>query len=335
MRLSRLTPQPLTISSINYTIFYSEAHPDKIVNLKFRKVSHLNKFTFVAVAMMGLVSSSFGQDYVYQFSTSISGYQEVGASDLANYGAGGFPGTGFYLNFGTLSETVYYDPVANTLRQVGSFTIATTSENLSFNDPYSVSGGDVAASVLVAYTFNRGSNMVSFDTGAQSLNGDPTSKSGASTSSGNLLNWTIPYTATCTFTTGGKDYYGSFSGTFGVSSGTAISTYVSQLTASSLVLQQSQGPYFGSPHPGTSIAADNGLTASIANYVGDGTLYHQYDVGPVTATSVPEPGSAAMLGFGAGLLAYKFARRTRRPGLLTPRTRSGTNRVCFLKEMRD
>ncbi len=248
---------------------------------------------------MSLALSSLGQAQVYQFTAPIDGFQEVGASDLGNLGGGAFPGVGFYLDFGTLSETVYYDPTANTLRQVGSFTIATTAKNLSFDETYSVSGNPVPASVSVDYTFNGGNNIISFDTGIQPLNADPTTPTGASTNPSGFLNWAILYTASCTFTTGGQDYYGSFSGTFDFSSGTAISTYVSQLTSSSLVIEQDQDTYFGSPHPAASISAANGLTAIIANYVSDGVLYHQYSVTPTTATAVPEPSTLMILSLAA------------------------------------
>jgi len=274
-----------------------------------------------AITFMGFALSGFGQAQIYQFTAPINGFQEVGASDLGNLGAGGFPGAGFYLNFGTLVETVYYDAAANTLRQVGCFTIATTAINLSFNETYIVSGSPVSASVSVDYTFNGGNNTISFDTGIQYLNADPTTQAGAGTSPGGFLNWVLPYTAACTFTTGGQDYYSSFAGTFGTSSGTTISTCVSQLTPASLIIEQDQDPFLGSPHPAASISAANGLTAFIANYVGDGVLYHQYGVPPTTAMAVPEPGNLMILSLVAFGLKSILRRRVR-PWIGTARART-------------
>lgn len=81
-----------------------------------------------------------------------------GAAVYPNGGYGGF-----YASFGTLTETLYYDPVAQTFREVGSVTVAPSGG--SFNI-YAGDGGGIPPSpqIIGSASLTIGNNGIwSFD----------------------------------------------------------------------------------------------------------------------------------------------------------------------------
>src|ERR1035438_462128 len=78
-----------------------------------------------------------GRAQVYQFSTPISGYLTMSVWDTN--GPAGSSG-GFNFTFTNLTETVYLDPVGETIRQVGVISGMPTATNISIQETQSIHG---------------------------------------------------------------------------------------------------------------------------------------------------------------------------------------------------
>jgi hypothetical protein len=249
-----------------------------------------SRFLMLAATFMGCVLSCPGQDYEYQFTAPIIGYFEQSACD-----ANTLNGTQTDFQFGTLSETVFYNPTANTVQQIGSFTLNATSFSGSFGDPEPYPNG-IPAIVSLVYTLNGGDNTVSFNSGVESLNGN-----GVNGPPSTALNWSIPFTEAITVTTGGESYSALMSGSVPDAFGT---TSISQFTPESIVISQISDPdwnIFGAG-PTVAISASDGWSSTIIGSGGDdGFAPETWQVDPVTAYAVPEPGSLTIFfvgGFG-------------------------------------
>ena len=232
-----------------------------------------------------------GHAQVYQLSTPLSGYLTMSAQDL-NGPTGS--SAGFQFNFTNLTETVYLDPVAETIRQVGVISGTPTATNISFQETQSVPGQfpnsptNVSGSVTV--TLAPTSGVVSFDTGALPLTWN--AGSGAYTFDGNLPNLG-DFSGSYSLVTGGQTYSGSFTyellispwppysgGWFNVFTFNTVSTtgYPNSLSLSGLGLQS---PYFGalftaSPNVVADVVATNGYHADLS--VGAQTIVSEVGV---------------------------------------------------------
>lgn len=228
------------------------------------------------------------QTYDYQFSAPINGWFQQGVADPND----NWRGVGYIFDFGTLSESVYYDPSAGTLQQIGSFTLGSTEFSGSFEDDKYVNGNLVPGLISVSYTLNNGDNTVSFNSGPQQIGANPT------------LNWSIPFSETITLATGGQNYVDTISGTIPEANDM---TSVSQFNPGSIVI--SQGYQNSSMNIGgkyyTDFDASDGWSGSIFDGIGDGSLPYYYSVAPITADAAPEPGSLMIFGLGA-LVGVKF-----------------------------
>jgi hypothetical protein len=263
-------------------------------------ISILTATGFVSLALSGQA-----QTYAYQFTAPINGYFQQGAADPSG-GAGNHPrpwgGVSDIIDFGTLSETVNYNPSAGTLDQVGSFTLSSTGFSGSFEDDKYINGSLVSGVVSVAYTLNNGSDTVSFDSGIQPVGENPT------------LDWSIPFSETITLTTGGQEYVDTISGDIPEANDI---TSVSQFTPGSIVI--SQGYQNLSKNIGDQYSAAfntlNGWSGTIIDGIGDASLPDYYCVAPTTALAVPEleslpePDSLMIFVLGALGLKYLLSRR--------------------------
>jgi hypothetical protein len=251
-------------------------------------------FLVLAATFMSSALSSPGQDYEYQFTAPINGQFQQGAADPGN----SWQGIGQLFDFGTLTETLYYDPTANTLQQTGSFTLSATTFSGSFEDDKVISGGAlVPATVLVTYTLNNGNSSVSFNSGVLSVGANP------------AMNWSIPFTEAITVMTGGQSYDSVLSGN--ISEANTI-TSLSEFTPGSVVISQgipnnSENIY--DPNLVDTVTAADGWSANIYDAVSDGYLGESYYVDPVTAYAVPEPGTLMMFSVGAFGLKFIFRRQ--------------------------
>jgi hypothetical protein len=246
---------------------------------------------FIQIALLSALVFRFqwsarAQTYVYQVTAPINGWFQQGAADPANY----WKGVGCIFDFGTLSETVCYNPSANTLQQIGSITLGSSGFSGSFEDDKDVGGNLVQGTVSVAYTLNNGNDIVMFNSGVHTIGANPT------------MGWSIPFSETITLTTGGQVYSGTIAGTIPEANDV---TSVSQFTPNSIVLSQGYQNLsmdIGSQFSLNFDAAD-GWAGRIFDGLGDGSLPYFYSVSPTTAFAVPEPDS---LIFVLGTLAIQM-----------------------------
>src|ERR1035437_764781 len=129
--------------------------------MKISKSLNLSVLSFLCIAI-----PVAGHCQVYQLSTPISGYLTMSAQDLN--GPAGSSG-GFTFTFSNLTETVYLDAVAETIRQVGVIYGPPTATNISIQETQSIPGQfpnpptNVSGSVTVTLAPTDGG--LSFDTG--------------------------------------------------------------------------------------------------------------------------------------------------------------------------
>lgn len=258
------------------------------------------------LALLGLALSSLGQDYIYQFSTTV-GVQQYCDCWIQPpgqfFGIFGL-GAGLENSGGPFSGTIDYNPSLNTVRLVGSYLISSSTDSFST--------ARIGSGVFtVGYNFG-GDSTISFDTGILTLEGDPTGQTpviGLGVWIGDYyFSGTIPYTANVTYNTGGQNYYGSYNGQIRW----GFEPTFSQLTSTSVALNSVSlmgvGPGFGAYSGSCTIGAPEGTY-----YVGmdgfDGSWPGDCGIGDVTAMAVPEPGSLMIFSLGAIGLTTFFRRR--------------------------
>ena len=150
---------------------------------------------------------------IYTLSTPISGSLTMSAQDV-NGPAGS--SRGFNFTFTNLTETVYLDPVAETIRQVGVISGLPTATNISIQETQSIPGQfqnpptNVSGSVTVTLAPIGG--VLSFDTGVHPLTWN--SASGAYTCYAFVLSLNN-CVGSYSLVAGGQTYTGSF--TYGLS----------------------------------------------------------------------------------------------------------------------
>jgi hypothetical protein len=229
-----------------------------------------------------------GHCQTYFVSTPVSGYCSVDVMNFDGQPTG--RGAGFFATFGTLNETLYYDSVANTLRQVGSITVSPTSTvNLQFAAMGQMVGTNwLTAQVSVSLQL---AGPISFETPAKG---------------GNLSAFSFPVTGSWTLDTGGDEYTGPLNYSLEV----WFTTEISSVTSTSLTFsQRTFMPHETGPSLG-GVIASNRFRLNLRGGIGDGTYDTSWSVGPVTAVVVPEPSTWSMLAMGAvGLLGGLRLRR--------------------------
>lgn len=222
----------------------------------------------------------------YHFSAPISGWSEI---DLS-FGAGSTGGRNMY--FGTLDENLYYDPVANTLRQVG--TVSINQSNFSFG--FSGASGYGTANLNVL-----GDGTIAFDTGTLPAWG-PTSW---------FWSLPVPVNGTVSYNYHPNDpgqnqlYEGPIAYSF------PLELYTKILSAGPEALTISQVDR----NEGTGLAAMNAQRffvggTQLFTCTSDGAYHYSWQLPATTATVVPESSTLAMLG--CGLLGLAFRRRFHR-----------------------
>jgi hypothetical protein len=126
------------------------------------------KVLFGILTIMGALAMN-GRSQVYQFSTPISGGMGLTISD-AN-GPSGSSGS-ISLTFTNLIETVYLDPVAETIRQVGTISYTPSAHNITIQETQSVSvfpNPPLNVSGTVVVTVDLSDGKLSFDTGVKPI----------------------------------------------------------------------------------------------------------------------------------------------------------------------
>jgi hypothetical protein len=118
---------------------------------KQRKIMKYNRISQVVATLIFGFGQVIGHSAVYYGSSQVNGSTEA-ALTPKGLGAGDF-----VTEFGTLIETFYYDPVAQTLQAVGTVTVSPSSGSFNINGS-SVAPGSGSASLTIG---NNG--VVSFD----------------------------------------------------------------------------------------------------------------------------------------------------------------------------
>ena len=142
-----------------------------------------------ASSLAGLGMLMSGHCQVYTLSTPITGYMTMSAQDL-NGPSGSYGSFTFTLT--NLAETVYLDPVAQTIRQVGVISGTPTATHISIQETQSIPGQfpnpPTNVSGTLTVTLAPASGSLSFDTGLLPLTW--THASSAYTCNGFLLRFT-------------------------------------------------------------------------------------------------------------------------------------------------
>ena len=103
---------------------------------------------------------------IYEVSAPVGGQGQLGITDFGGDALGRTTDSVRVL-FGTLQSTVYFDPIAGTLRQVGYVPLLVDDQPIVFNE-VPKSGGETVPGVLtINQSFAR--DRFYFDTGVQSL----------------------------------------------------------------------------------------------------------------------------------------------------------------------
>jgi hypothetical protein len=174
--------------------------------MKITKALNITVFSLLCFAI-----PVAGHCQIYTLSTPISGYMTMSVQDLN--GPSGSSG-GFQLNFNSLSETIYLDPVGETLRQVGTISFTPSATNLQFQETQTVPGQfpNPPTNVSGTLTVNlapSGGNVLSFDTGPQAVTWNPSIS--AYTVDATLWAQGLPMSGSYSLVTGGQTFTGSFS----------------------------------------------------------------------------------------------------------------------------
>lgn len=242
-------------------------------------------FQIVAAILVNCILAVTADSQTYHFTAPISGFSGIALS----FGSGG--GGGSSMTFGTLDETLFYDPVANTLRQVGTVSIDESHFSFGIND-----GGFYGGSYGNADLTVTGGGTIAFDTGTLGHSG-PSSW---------LWDLKIPVTGTVSF-----HYYGyqaSLANPVIVDNAPISYSYALRLTTGILAatpesLTVSEQQFLGALK-GSGVF---GFPDILFDGAGDNTYHYAWQLPATTATVVPESSSLAILG--CGLLGFLSRRR--------------------------
>ncbi len=247
-----------------------------------------------SLIIVGLGLAMDGRSQIYQFSTPISGGMGLTIAD-AN-GPSGSSGS-ISLTFTNLIETVYLDPVAETIRQVGTVSYTRSAPNISIQETQSVSqfpNPPVNVSGTVTVTIDLSGGKLSFDTGVQPVTWSGTAQ--GYTFSSRIGN--IPVTGSYSLVTGGQTYTGTFNYyLYNALGGADAYGWLSTAGYPASISLNGMGTDGGmfclgiSQRPLTDVVATNGFTMELAGGTYSwGLLYAEgfgWSSSEVTATNVP------------------------------------------------
>jgi hypothetical protein len=215
------------------------------------------------------------QSQTYYYSGPVSGYTGV---DLSPDGMG-YDSPGYDVTFGTLTETLYYNPAAQTLEQVGSVTVSPSSGSFNIEGGIFTPGESGSATLTVG---NNGS--VSFD----------------NTFGGFAIGSGVSYGSSLSVPVSGSGIYNgeAFSGSWNI----YIPLFAEPVAISLTSLTFSEFAFEGAQQGSLVIPGTD-----LVDGVSDGTYYYSWQQENAVASAVPEPNSLAL--FGLGLPALAFWRR--------------------------
>jgi hypothetical protein len=235
------------------------------------KISHTLQITATLILGLGPVIGH-AQTQTYYYSGPISAWSEL---DLSPAGLG-YDSPGYEITFGTLTETLYYNPVAQTLEQVGSVTVSPASVSFNIEGSIFTPGESGSATLTVG---NNGT--VSFDN----------TIAGFAFGSG-AEGWAFSVPVSGSGIYNGQAFSGGWNIYFELfTEPVAVSPTSLTFTETSLGSLDDQGSYV---IPGT----------DLKDAVSDGTYSYSWQQEDAVATAVPEASSPALLGLGLSALAF-------------------------------
>jgi hypothetical protein len=289
--------------------FSESIQTDGNKNLTTREPMKITKpLSITILSLIGLAIPVTGYCQIYTLSEPISGQITMNAQELN--APKGSPPHWFNYVFNNLSETVYIDPVAQTVRQVGLISGTPSAQTLSFQETQQTPGQfpnpitSIDGSMTV--TLAPAGGGLTFDTGLQHVNWTAAGYA-FSAPLGDLGNFLGSYS----LVTGGQTYNGSFS--YGITCPAIFSAFTLITTTdypNSIALSSFGGSSYGdvSISPYNSIQADvianNGFHMELVAGTGiaaggRGEQLYWASVPDMVATLVvPEPASLSLVVFG-------------------------------------
>jgi hypothetical protein len=264
----------------------------------------MRKFMKTTKILFGIltITAAFGingHSQIYQFSTPISGYLTMSAADLN--GPTGSSGT-INLNFNSLTETIYLDPVAGTIRQVGAISATPSAPNIQFQETQSVPGQfpnpPTNVSGIVTVNLAPTGGILSFDTGPQSVTWDAALS--AYTVDAVIFAQGLPMSGSYSIVTGGQTNTGSFSYTLDYWFGGdvaftfdafSLTDYPSSLQLNGLGYNYGSAPFL-SPGIVADVTSSNGFEMKLSTGINGISIFgnvgelYLWSSDPVTATNI-------------------------------------------------
>lgn len=240
--------------------------------------------------LLALGFAASGRCQTYFVSTPVSGNCDLDVNYFNPEATQWGPGFGGSVSYGTLDDTLYYDPMSNTLRQVGTITLNPGTFSTQFT-AYNWNGDNTSTMLTGLVSVSLTIGTISFDTGviSASLNGNF-----------NLPYLVIPITGSYTLDTGGDEYTGVLS--YDPPIPAMDVTYISSVTSTSLTFSVSGEAQENKLPVLASVTASNGFDLILIGGGNDGGYYGGWSVPPVTAQAIPEPSTLLLLLLGASSL---------------------------------
>jgi hypothetical protein len=287
--------------------------------MKFILTKSLQIVTF-SLATVGNPVTAHCQ--TYQFSMPITGAISMGATDVGNWTKQVCTNTifyyqpqsfcGFHLNFQTLTETIYLDPINFTIRHVGFISVTPSDSEFSiheYNVTSTTNNQPFPLPPIITYVTNTADitiqlamleSVLTFDTGPRQLTYNSTS--GLYTCDGSIVINPVTVNGSYSIVTGNKTNSGTIhytlsrlpgnTGSFVTFNAISVTNYPTSLFLSGLGLSSSGTPpcFIASPSVIADYTATNGFHALL--YAGGvtwvfGTILEagEWKSGPITATN--------------------------------------------------
>lgn len=253
----------------------------------------------LSLLIVGLGLPMSGDSQIYTLSAPIGGSVSMGATDLL--GPPGSASGGTNLPFGMLNETIYVDLTAQTVRQVGQFSISPGNATFVIHEtnqipqPFPNPPLLVPGNVTVSLSFSG--TTVSFDTGPRSVSYN--SSTGNFIFDGVINPPPTSYTGSYSLFTGGQTLTGPFSYSLSLKdpdypvcmftslSGTGYPASVQLAGFASAGLYPGNALYTSTPNVVADVTATNAfhlqLKPGAQNWWGNIVENWSWSLGPVTA----------------------------------------------------